>query len=64
VSLFGGRGRLAGTIIGTYILTIIGNLVFVLRVSRYWQPIVSGIILLTAVLASAIAEKIKKGRTT
>ena len=30
ISLFGGRGGLAGTIIGAFILTIIGNLVFVL----------------------------------
>jgi ribose transport system permease protein len=57
ISLFGGRGGLIGTIIGAFILTIIGNLVFVLSVSSYWQPIVSGIILLIAVLASSIAEK-------
>lgn len=57
ISLFGGRGGLVGTIIGAYILTIIGNLVFVLEISSYWQPIVSGIILLVAVLASSIAEK-------
>ena len=56
-SLFGGRGHLAGTIIGAYILTLIGNLVFILRVSSYWQPVASGVILLVAVLASAIAEK-------
>ncbi|MBN9060163.1 MAG: ABC transporter permease, partial [Rhizobiales bacterium] len=57
ISLFGGRGGLVGTVIGAFILTIIGNLVFVLEVSSYWQPIVSGIILLVAVLASSIAEK-------
>lgn len=57
ISLFGGRGGLAGTIIGAFILTIIGNLVFVLSVSSYWQPIVSGVILLIAVLASSLAEK-------
>jgi len=57
VSLFGGRGGLSGTIIGAFILTIIGNLVFVLSVSSYWQPIVSGLILLIAVLASSIAER-------
>jgi ribose transport system permease protein len=57
ISLFGGRGGLSGTIIGAYILTIIGNLVFVLSVSSYWQPIASGVILLVAVLASSIAEK-------
>ena len=34
-----------------------GNLVFVLSVSSYWQPIVSGVILLVAVLASSVAER-------
>ena len=57
ISLFGGRGGLLGTVIGAFILTIIGNLVFVLSVSSYWQPIVSGIILLVAVLASSLAER-------
>jgi ribose transport system permease protein len=57
ISLFGGRGGLTGTIVGAYILTIIGNLVFVLSVSSHWQPIVSGVILLAAVLASSMAEK-------
>ena len=31
VSLFGGRGHLLGTLIGAFILTLIGNLVFVLQ---------------------------------
>jgi ribose transport system ATP-binding protein len=56
-SLFGGRGGLSSTIIGAFILTIIGNLVFVLSVSSYWQPIISAIILLGAVLASSLAER-------
>ena len=47
ISLFGGRGGLAGTIVGAFILTIIGNLVFVLDISSYWQPIASGTILLS-----------------
>ena len=57
ISLFGGRGGLIGTMIGAYILTIIGNLVFVLSISSYWQPIVSGVILLVSVLASSVAER-------
>lgn len=57
VSLFGGRGHLLGTVIGAFILTIIGDLVFALRVSSYWQPVMSGVILLVAVLASSLAEK-------
>jgi ribose transport system permease protein len=62
ISLFGGRGHLAGTLIGAFILTLIGNLVFVLRVSSYWQPVASGVILLLSVLASSIAEKAARGR--
>jgi ribose transport system permease protein len=61
VSLFGGRGGLAGTVVGTFIITIIGNLVFVLSVSSYWQPIASGAILLVAVLTSSLAEKSTRG---
>lgn len=61
VSLFGGRGGLLGTVIGAFILTIIGNLVFVLQISSYWQPVTSGVILLLAVLASSLAEKTARG---
>jgi ribose transport system permease protein len=61
VSLFGGRGNLAGTAIGAFVLTIIGNLVFVLHVSSYWQPVAQGVILLLAVLASSLAEKASRG---
>lgn len=57
VSLFGGRGHLVGTIIGAFILTIIGNLVFALRVSSYWQPVLAGVILLLAVLVSSLVER-------
>ena len=64
VSLFGGRGHLAGTLIGAFILTLIGNLVFVLKVSSYWQPVASGVILLLSVLASSVAEKAARGRAT
>lgn len=62
VSLFGGRGHLVGTVVGAFVLTLIGNLVFVLRVSSYWQPVLSGSILLVAVLASSLAEKSTRGR--
>jgi ribose transport system permease protein len=62
VSLFGGRGHLAGTLIGAFVLTLIGNLVFVLLVSSYWQPVASGVILLLSVLASSVAEKAARNR--
>jgi len=48
-------------VVGAFILTLIGNLVFVLHVSSYWQPVMSGMILLIAVLASSMAEKATRG---
>ena len=56
----GGVGGLGGTVVGAFIMTIIGNLVFVLSLSSFWQPIASGGILLAAVLASALTEKLAK----
>jgi len=57
VSLFGGRGSLFGTILGAAILTVIGNLVFALQISSFWQPVASGVVLLIAVLGSSLAER-------
>lgn len=62
VSLFGGRGNLLGTVIGAFILTLIGNLVFAFRISSYWQPVAAGIVLLVAVLTSSIANASAKAR--
>ena len=55
-SLFGGRGGLVGTVLGALILTWIGDVVFVLQISSYWQPVASGLILVLAVLATSLAE--------
>jgi ribose transport system permease protein len=62
VSLFGGRGHLMGTVVGAFILTLIGNLVFTLRLSSHWQPVTSGVILLVAVLVASLAEKTARSR--
>ena len=62
VSLFGGRGGLMGTVVGAFILILIGSLVFALRISSHWQPVLSGLILLVAVLTSSLTEKTAKGQ--
>ena len=56
-SLFGGRGSLVGTIIGAFILTTIGNVVFVLGISNYWQPVLLGVVLVLAVLAASVGPQ-------
>ena len=48
-SLTGGKGGLAGTIAGIFILTILSNALNLLDVSSYWQWIVQGGIIIVAV---------------
>ena len=49
-SLSGGRGTLAGTLVGLLLLGVINNGLTLLGVQAYWQLVVKGCILLAAVL--------------
>jgi ribose transport system permease protein len=55
-SLLGGRGGLAGTVFGAFILTLIGDVVFLLNLSSYWQPVVSGLILMLVVVITSLTD--------
>lgn len=60
-SLMGGRGTLAGTIVGAFILTLIGDVVFLLKLQSYWQWVMSGLILMLVVILTALTESRSKG---
>lgn len=49
-SLAGGRGSISGTVIGVLIIGVLNNGLTLLNVSSYWQMVVQGAIILTAVL--------------
>jgi len=49
VSLFGGSGSVYGAMIGATLIATISNLMNVLAVSAYWQPLVIGVIILIGV---------------
>jgi ribose transport system permease protein len=55
-SLLGGRGGLVGTILGVIILNFIGDVVFLLQLPSYWQPVATGLILVAVVVTSAAAD--------
>jgi ribose transport system permease protein len=55
-SLMGGRGTLAGTIVGAFILTLIGDVVFLLKLQSYWQWVMSGLILMLVVVLTGLVE--------
>ena len=48
-SLFGGVGTLAGTFVGTLLLTLVLNGMNLLHVEGNWQPLVTGVIIIAAV---------------
>lgn len=50
-SLFGGRGRISGTVIGVLILGVITSGFTFLRVDFYYQEVAKGFIILAAVIA-------------
>lgn len=49
VSLFGGIGSIYGAMIGATLIATISNLMNVLNVNAYWQPLVIGLIILVGV---------------
>ncbi len=58
-SLFGGKGRIWGTLIGVLFLGCISNGMTLLNVSEYWQYVVRGGIILGAVLLNQVLERIR-----
>lgn len=56
-SLFGGKGSIAGTLIGVLFLGFIGNGMTLMNVSEYWQYVVRGMLIVSAVLLNQILER-------
>jgi ribose transport system permease protein len=48
-SLSGGRGSIAGTVLGCLIIGVLNNGLFLLNVSPFWQQVIKGLVILIAV---------------
>lgn len=62
VSLFGGIGSIWGAMIGATLIASISNLMNVLNVSAYWQPLVIGVIILVGVTFDTMRSSNRLGR--
>lgn len=60
-SLFGGRGRVSGTVIGVLILGVITSGFTFLRIDFYYQEVAKGLIILAAVIADRYRQGVKFG---
>ena len=57
VSIYGGAGNVPGTIVGACIVGILNNLMNLMNISSYWQDIVSGVVILLAVLIDVMTKR-------
>ena len=48
-NLFGGEGRVSGTVIGILVIAVIGNGLQILGVAEFWQRVVNGLIIVAVV---------------
>lgn len=55
-SLFGGIGRVSGTLVGAIILTLVLNGMNLLTISANWQPLVTGVIVVLAVFLDSVTR--------
>ena len=57
VAIGGGKGKIYGVIAGAILFSLINNALVLSRVSSYWQSLVTGVILVLAVLADSFRRK-------
>ena len=55
--LGGGRGRMTGTIVGVFLLGVVANGLNLFGVSPFWQPVATGLILITAVAFDGYSKR-------
>lgn len=61
-SLNGGEGTILGAVLGIILLNLINNALVLLKVSVYWQQLISGLILIAAVTIDHVSHLQKKVR--
>jgi ribose transport system permease protein/putative xylitol transport system permease protein len=55
--LSGGQGSIPGTVLGVLLLGMVGNALNLMNVTPYWQPAVTGLILLSTVSFDTLTKK-------
>jgi sugar transport system permease protein len=61
-SLSGGRGSMIGTMLGVFVITLIGNGLVLRGINPFFQEVVRGVIIVVAVLANLMATRYRRMR--
>lgn len=59
VSLSGGKGTVAGAVLGVIMMSVISNILVILNVSVHWQNFITGAILILAIIFDALSNRKK-----
>lgn len=59
-SMSGGQGNIAGTIIGAALMGVISNAIVLLSVSPYWEKVITGCVVLIAVILDRVRANMDK----
>lgn len=59
VSLTGGKGTVAGAVLGVVLMSVISNILVILNVSVHWQNFITGAILILAIIFDALSNRKK-----
>ncbi len=59
-SLAGGRGTILGTIIGAFVIGVLNNGMIIEGVSSFWQMVITGVVIILAVIIDQAQERLQK----
>jgi len=59
-SLSGGKGSIAGTIVGAFIIGVLSNGLNLIGLNYFWQQVAIGVVIISAVFLEVVRERLKK----
>ena len=59
-SLSGGRGGIGGTIIGAFVIGILGDGLVMIGVSSFWQQVIKGLVIVLAVIIDQVQARMQE----